>query len=131
MNKIEQPHVLIIDDEKGILRVFAEILAIDGYKTTTFTSGHSALDFLESGESVNVILSDIKMPSMDGIELTRKINSICPEIPVILMTGHMHAASKEIEELNVQKVIFKPLDWQDLISEIEKAITSAENQVLS
>ncbi len=115
-------HILIIDDEKELLEVMSDILTIGGWKTTTFTSGLDALAFLEQKEGIDLVLSDIKMPIINGIELTKKIKNVLPQIPIILMTGHLQAMPEEIENLDVE-ILFKPIDWNVLHDYVEKALS--------
>jgi PAS domain S-box-containing protein len=82
MNKI-----LLIDDEPDILRVLSLSLKTDGYDVATAQSGEEGLDVFKK-ENPDIIITDIKMPGMDGIELLEKIKDLEPDKEVIIITGH-------------------------------------------
>ena len=79
--------ILLIDDEVAIIRVLSMSLRSDGYDVVTAYSGEEGLDVFRK-ESPDVILTDIKMPGMDGLEVLKKIKELNPESEVIIITGH-------------------------------------------
>ncbi|PJN96676.1 DNA-binding response regulator, partial [Amaricoccus sp. HAR-UPW-R2A-40] len=87
MNGTLKPCVAIIDDEADMRESVAQWLSLSGFEPMRFEAAESALKELAS-DFPGVIVSDIKMPGMDGMALLRRIQSIDPGLPVILMTGH-------------------------------------------
>ncbi|MCK5096540.1 MAG: response regulator, partial [Desulfobacteraceae bacterium] len=79
--------IIIVDDEKHYPLILKEVLAEEGYLSYPASSGMEALDIL-SQERIDLVLTDVKMPGMDGVELLAKIKEINPDIPVIVMTAH-------------------------------------------
>jgi PAS domain S-box-containing protein len=79
--------ILIVDDEPTIVRLLDMSLKSDGYDTCTAVSGEEALDVFEK-ESPDIVVTDIKMPGMDGLELLKKIKELDPDKEVIIVTGH-------------------------------------------
>jgi two-component system NtrC family response regulator len=79
--------VLIVDDEKNYTRILGAVLEEEGFETLTANSGPEALEILE-GSDVDLVLTDMKMPLMDGIQLLEKIKTRDSELPVIMMTAH-------------------------------------------
>lgn len=79
--------ILIVDDEEIIVRLLSMSLRSDGYETVTAFSGEEGLEVFES-ESPDIVVTDIKMPGMDGLELLKKIKELDPEKEVIIVTGH-------------------------------------------
>ena len=79
--------ILIVDDEEIIVRLLSMSLRSDGYETVTANSGEQGLAVFTS-ESPDIVVTDIKMPGMDGLELLKKIKEIDPEKEVIIVTGH-------------------------------------------
>ena len=79
--------ILLIDDEADILRVLSMSLKADGYRVVTAASGEEGLELFER-ESPDIVLTDIKMPGMDGIEVLKKIKALNDEVEVIMVTGH-------------------------------------------
>jgi PAS domain S-box-containing protein len=79
--------LLLIDDEPDIVRVLSMSLKVDGYDVTTATSGVEGLDAFTK-EAPEIVITDIKMPGMDGIEVLKKIKELNVETEVIIITGH-------------------------------------------
>ena len=80
------PNLLIVDDEKGYREVLSAVFGAEGYSVVTAAGGNAALELLNS-EPIDVIISDVRMPDMDGIELLRKVRSIDADIGMVLMTA--------------------------------------------
>ncbi len=79
--------ILIVDDEEIIVRLLSMSLRSDGYETVTAYNGEEGLEVFKS-ESPDIVVTDIKMPVMDGLELLKKIKEIDTDIEVIIVTGH-------------------------------------------
>ena len=79
--------ILIVDDEEIIVRLLSMSLRSDGYETITAFNGEQGLEKFKS-ESPDIVVTDIKMPGMDGLELLKKIKEIDIETEVIIVTGH-------------------------------------------
>lgn len=79
--------ILIIDDEKAIRKTLNEILSFEGFKVTEASDGEEGLKLFTS-QSFDVVLCDIKMPKMDGIEFLTKATEANPDVPVIMISGH-------------------------------------------
>jgi len=79
--------LLLIDDEPDILRVLSRSLRVDGFDVITAQSGEEGLDRFR-GEAPPIVLTDIKMPGMDGIEVLKRIKKESPDTEVIIITGH-------------------------------------------
>ncbi|VAV84497.1 hypothetical protein MNBD_DELTA01-1125 [hydrothermal vent metagenome] len=81
--------VLIVDDEEGIRLLYKEELEEEGYEVELASSGEEALKKLDSSH-LDMVLLDIKMPGMDGVEVLRKLKEKYKELPVILCTAYPH-----------------------------------------
>jgi two-component system, NtrC family, sensor kinase len=79
--------ILIVDDEPAIVRLLSLSLKSDGYDTCTAASGEEALEVFDQ-QSPDIVVTDIKMPGMDGLELLKKIKTLAPDKEVIIVTGH-------------------------------------------
>ncbi len=80
-------NILIIDDEKAIRKTLSEILSYEGYKIDEAGDGEEGLRKIKEKE-YDVILSDIKMPKVDGIEFLEKAKEFNADIPIIMISGH-------------------------------------------
>jgi two-component system, NtrC family, response regulator len=114
--------ILIVDDEKNYTRVLSAVLEEEGFETLSANSGAEALDILRHSD-VDLILTDMKMSSMDGIALLEKIKETDPDLPVVMMTAH-GTVEKAVEAMQkgAYSFIQKPFDNQQLLIYIHKAI---------
>lgn len=113
--------VLVVDDEVEFASTLSERLRLRNYNAKAVYSAEDALSFARS-ERPDVILLDLKMPKMSGIEVLKTIKEDAPDIDVILLTGHVDIEN-EIEgiKLGAFDYIMKPVDIEELISKIDKA----------
>jgi len=80
--------ILVVDDDPLALETIAELLVESGYRVFTAQGGQRALDILETQPGIDLIVSDLMMPQMDGIALTKEIHSTGRDIPIIVITGY-------------------------------------------
>lgn len=115
--------ILIVDDEKNYLTILTAILEEEGFEVLTALSGQEALDIRKTSD-VDLVLTDMKMPVMDGIELLEHIKAIDPELPVVMMTAH-GTVDKAVEAMQkgAYSYILKPFDNERLIIYVKKAIS--------
>lgn len=88
--KLFQMRILVVDDEPGFLEIFTSLLEIDGYtNVVTARDGRKALDILERGDPIDLVLTDVNMPDLDGVSLLERIksNEGWASIPVIMISG--------------------------------------------
>ena len=114
--------VLIVDDEKNYLLVLSAVLEEEGYEVLTSLSGPEALEISKTSD-IDLVLTDMKMPEMDGIELLEHIKRSDPDLPVIMMTAH-GTVDKAVEAMQkgAYSYILKPFDNERLILYVRKAI---------
>ncbi len=115
--------ILIVDDEKNYPRILGAVLEEEGFEIYTANSGPEAIEILASSD-VDLVLTDMKMPVMDGIQLLEKIKTKDPELPVIMMTAH-GTVDKAVEAMQkgAYSYILKPFDNDRLIIYVNKAIS--------
>ena len=116
-------NILIVDDEKHYPIIIGEILQEEGYRSFTASSGMEALDILNT-QLIDLVLTDVKMPGMTGIDLLEKIKEIKPDMPVIIMTA-FGSVEKAVEAMHkgAYTFILKPFENEALIAHIAKAIS--------
>jgi len=126
--------ILIVDDEKNYLVVLSAFLSGEGYETLTADTAERALEIVETTD-LDLVLTDMKMPTMDGIELLRRIKERDPDLPVVMMTAY-GTVEKAVEamQLGAFNFILKPFQNETLKQIIEKAASTyrvlKENQRL-
>ncbi|MGB3212334.1 MAG: sigma-54 dependent transcriptional regulator [Desulforhopalus sp.] len=112
-------HVLIVDDDPSILEVLEARLMASGFTTYKAASGPEALEILQN-KPVDVLVSDIKMPEMSGLELLDKTRTIFPHLPVILLTAY-GTIPDAVDAVKAGAVDYltKPFDGKELVQKIE------------
>lgn len=126
-------HILVVDDEKGILTSLRRILEYEGYEVSTALNGEEALEAIKTGSPV-LILLDIKMPGMDGIEVLGEAMRFNRDLVVIMISGHGTVSTAvEATKLGAFDFLEKPLDRDRLLltvrNGLEKRRLSVENLV--
>jgi DNA-binding NtrC family response regulator len=120
--------VLLVDDEKDFVEMLSLRLNEVGEKVTCAYSGQECLELLEH-DNLDVVILDIKMPGMDGIETLREIKKRFPIVEVILLTGHGSAETAvEGMKLGAYDYLMKPADFEDLTSKLEGARKRKDEQ---
>jgi CheY-like chemotaxis protein len=116
-----EPTVLVVDDNEDLLETFSLILKKHGFRVITAGDGLAAIDLYQR-YNFDIILMDIVMPEMDGIEAFRKIREMDPEAVIILMTAYSEDESIQIvKSEGVHRVIRKPIKIEQLIDMIKEA----------
>jgi DNA-binding NtrC family response regulator len=115
-------NVLIVDDEQDFREITGKHLARQGIECMTAEGGAEALKILQSKHSVDVVLLDIKMPGMDGIECLKKIKEQHPLIEVIMLTGHASVDSGiQGMKLGAFDYLMKPIEIGPLVDKLSDA----------
>jgi two-component system NtrC family response regulator len=116
--------VLIVDDEKNYLVVLSAFLSEEGYETLTADSAQRALEIVETTD-LDLVLTDMKMPTMDGIELLKRIKEKVPDLPVVIMTAY-GTVEKAVGamQLGAFNFILKPFQNETLKQIIRKAVST-------
>ncbi|MEW5729114.1 MAG: response regulator [Pseudomonadota bacterium] len=117
---IDGRRVLLVDDEALSVMMVAEFLERNGYVVDTAYDGLEALAKLEA-EVYDVVVTDIRMPRMDGNQLIRRLEELQPGTPVIVVTGHLKEGSEAELGANVVAVLAKPFQLLDLRQHIARA----------
>jgi CheY-like chemotaxis protein len=120
--------ILFVDDEEEIVKMRTRMLEYLGYKVISATSGKQALTLIqEGGEQVDIVITDLTMPKMTGIQLAAEIRKIFTEIPVILCSGYSETVvPEEAEKAGVKKFMAKPLEMRALANAIREVINKQE-----
>jgi len=129
-SKASMGRVLIVDDEENIRRVARLTLAKAGYEVIEAKDGADAIEALNSGENpllVDVIVCDIRMPKINGVEAISYFRSQYPSVPIIVQTGFpdLNLATSLMKQ-GVSEYLVKPVDNAKLIAAVGKAVEGRE-----
>lgn len=112
--------ILIVDDEAMIRNLLEKILAKEGYKTLLAKDGQEALDIINT-QKVDVVISDMKMPRMSGLELLKTLKKERPEIGMVIMTGYGDTYTvKDALLLGADEYITKPFKSYEMLMIVER-----------
>jgi len=123
---MEQMKMMLVDDEERFLSTTQKLLLRKGYDVLTASSGTDALEILRT-HNIHVVILDVKMPGMDGIQTLNAIKRNYPLVEVIMLTGH-GTIDSAVEGLKsgATDYLTKPADVQDLIEKAEEAFSKRQ-----
>ncbi len=113
-------HVMLVDDEEEIIKIEEYVLERLGYKVTSYTSSLDALEFFRKNyREIDIVITDLSMPGLQGDELTGELLRICPDIPILLCTGFSESISREQAiSLGIKDMLLKPVVMRELAAKI-------------
>jgi two-component system cell cycle response regulator CpdR len=118
------PKILLAEDDNDMRRFLVRALSNAGYEVASFDNGRSAYERLRE-EPFELLLTDIVMPEMDGIELARRATEIDPDLKVMFITGFaavaLNAATQAPKEA---KILSKPFHLRDLVNEVDRMLAA-------
>lgn len=116
--------ILITEDEDSLRSFVARALRLDGHETTEAADGAEGLEALSEG-SFDLLLSDIRMPVMDGIELTHKAAAAHPNMKILLMTGYAEQRERADDlATKIVDVVSKPFSLPDIRTAVARALAA-------
>jgi CheY-like chemotaxis protein len=127
-----QPSVLVIDDDFVTRRIAEAALSQRGYRVAAFGEGRRALEWLEA-ESAAIIVTDIFMPDIDGLEIVLAVRSRCPDARILAISGGSRLVRLDYlsiaERLGADATLTKPFRPSDLLAAVEALTMAAKTQV--
>ncbi len=123
-----QPSILVVDDELLVRDLLYDFFNDQGWQISVAESGSKALGILQN-KKIDIVLTDLKMPEMDGMDLTHKVKEDYPGLPVMVMTGYPSVESA-IEALRAKAAdyITKPFNINKLLKTVAAAVEQAESE---
>ena len=116
--------ILLAEDDDSMRRFLVKALEKAGYEVVSFGNGADAFERLKE-EPFTLLLTDIVMPEMDGIELARKASELDPELKIMFITGFAAVAlNSEESAARDAKILSKPFHLRDLVAEIERMLAA-------
>lgn len=118
----DNERVLIVDDEQALRQVAGRLLEKLGYVVQTASDGEEALQILEQGERFDLVLTDVEMPRLTGIEMVEKIRVFLPEQKVLFTSGRTTLQDGNAQAGPPQPFMPKPFSMTDLAQKVRSAI---------
>ena len=123
---MEKMRIMLVDDEERFLSTTQKLLSKKGYDVMTASSGAQALERLKA-QNIHVVILDVKMPGMNGIDTLREIKKQFPLVEVIMLTGHATVESAvDGLKCGATDYLMKPADIEDLIAKAEEAFAKRQ-----
>ena len=117
-----QETILLVDDEAELLRVNSRLLATLGYQVLSARNGHAALDCLER-QRVDLVVLDMVMPDLDGVETLKRIREILPDQKVVILSAFAEPEKvEEVKTLGVMAYLKKPVSLQSMMTTLRSAL---------
>lgn len=117
------PRIVIVDDEPTVVDVLSGMISALGYEPFGYTNSETALLRIETGP-VDLVIADLVMPTIDGLELLRRVRRIDPDLPYILLTGNANLESAvEALRLEADDFLQKPIDLVQLQFRIDQSLS--------
>jgi CheY-like chemotaxis protein/glycine cleavage system H lipoate-binding protein len=129
--EVEKPkaRILCVDDEAVILDSFRKILVLDGYSVDTVETGKEALGLVQS-HSYDFVFTDLKMPEMDGVEVTKSVKHLRPDIDVVIITGYATVETAvECMKFGAMDYVQKPFTEDELLDFTKKLLIKRKDKI--
>jgi two-component system cell cycle response regulator CpdR len=118
-------HILIAEDDKSMCEFLSLALENAGHSVKSFNDGLDAFNHLKDNTTFDLLLTDVVMPGMDGIELSKSATALQPGLKVMFITGFAAVALSQAEpEINAGHVMSKPFHLNDLVNQVDKILSS-------
>ncbi len=122
------PSVLVVDDEEELVELYSKFLEVSGFNCMYFTDPNMAIDnFAKNFNSYSLVITDLRMPGLDGLELTRRLRIYNKTVKILLITGFLVEENLDqdlVKEVGVSAVLEKPIHFKDLKPMIKQILTS-------
>jgi CheY-like chemotaxis protein len=129
--EIENPkaRILCVDDEPVILDSFRKILVLDGYSVDTVEKGKEAIGLIQS-HHYDFVFTDLKMPEMDGVEVTKAVKHLRPDIDVVIITGYATVETAvECMKFGAMDYVQKPFTEDELLDFVKKTLIKRQDRI--
>lgn len=123
--------ILLVDDENMIVQMLKQMLEDYGYTIYPYTNSQDALRFFHNqSEFVDLLITDLTMPIMTGLELIKAIQKVRPELPVIMITGYSESLNEEIyKRYGIREILAKPVLTAEISDAMRKLFDGEGNNI--
>ncbi len=113
--------ILVVDDEVDLADIMKDFLCLEGFDVLIANDGAQALDIVNKTK-VHAIISDIRMPKMDGVELLKSVKKIHPDIHFILVSGYSDYSEDQVLKLGAEQLFAKPVEFERVNQAVKKVL---------
>lgn len=117
-------HIMLVDDEVGLLTANSRRLVASGYKVSQYSDPAAALRWLEQGTgNVDVLVTDYSMHGMNGVQFAERVHALYPTLPIILVTGYLEGfESEELAQVGIGAILTKPVTGREFANALRQAL---------
>jgi len=120
-------HILYIDDDEAQLFLIKRMLERWGYRVSAYLEQGEALDALRAGERFDMVVTDLNMPGMSGLEVARALRAARPDVPVIVVSGYITDTLRtQAEAAGVRELISKPHEVEELRDAVQRHLAARD-----
>jgi CheY-like chemotaxis protein len=121
--------ILVADDDRDVRELLVSCLDSLGYRVLAASSGPLAIEMIEKNTSIELLMVDIAMPEMNGIEVARVVSAKRPDLPIVYMTGYI--GSSKLDGVEQRRLMKKPFTIAELAKQVEEALTASNSTQVS
>ncbi|HET9807581.1 MAG TPA: response regulator [Nitrososphaeraceae archaeon] len=119
--------ILLVDDELDIVNLFTEVFKSRNYDVFGFTNPLEALEhYKKNYDQYGIVISDIRMPEMNGFDLVKNLKKINTNILIILMSAYDNIDYSQLNDITINEFLQKPIQIKELLSTVEKCLISTK-----
>ena len=119
---MEKERILVVDDEPNVREMVSKIVSVIGHEPVTAGSGKEALEILKNGP-FSILITDIRMPEMDGFELMKAVRDLFPKVYIICMTAHGGSYTyTDVVAVGAKDYIMKPFTIDEMRAKLNRVI---------
>ena len=124
-----QERILLVDDENALVQLSTRILEKAGYQVSAYASSREALTaFFKSAETYHLVVTDLTMPDLSGIELATQVRQVRPDIPIIVVSGNVDDdAQEKCAAAGINKVLLKPYTMDSLVQTVQQILSEGRS----
>jgi two-component system response regulator (stage 0 sporulation protein F) len=115
--------ILVVDDEEEIAKLLEEFLNKKGYQVITALGGQKAIEAIKRQECIDLMILDLKMPAVNGVDVLQELRRLNKQIPVIILSGSLDLRNfiDDLKKLNYNEknILYKPVDLFELLKTIK------------
>jgi CheY-like chemotaxis protein len=119
----EMKHIIVVDDDAAVVRVTLKRIELFGYNVTGTTDPVAAVDLVrDEPDKFDLMITDMVMPKLNGVELSLEVLKIRPDLPIILSSGFCPQMEATCQRVGFCKVLEKPVGMEDLIGAVQEVL---------